>query len=163
MFMKKADNTTVEHLLGIFSSLLRLLPGESAARIRTLAKFTEKKLEKVTKLLQLRAQYAAKVGAVDNEIKQERSQLGEDEAEERADEWFSRRLDGGLFCLQTIDVILAWLVAEDAGAKQLIVKETGVDVIKRSLQEQLDGLSPNANEEEEDIREMLGTLISFLD
>jgi len=162
VFMKKGDNKTVEHLLGVFSSLLKLLQGESAARIRTLAKLTEKKLEKVTKLIQLRTQYAAKVGAIDKDIKSERSQLSAEEVEDRADEWFSRRLDGGLFCLQTIDVILAWLVAEDAGAKQLISKQLGSGEIRQSLQEQLDGLDEKASEDE-DNKEMLSTLISFLD
>lgn len=161
-FMKKADNATIEHLLGVFASMLRLLPGESPARIRTLAKFAEKDHEKVSKLTKLRGQYASKVGAVDNEIKQERSQLNAEEAGDRADEWFSRRLDGGLFCLQTIDIVLAWLVAEDPGAKQLVLKEVGTEVVKQSLQEQIEGLDSEASEDE-DTKEMLGTLISFLE
>lgn len=160
-FMKKTDSATSEHLLGLFTSLLRLLPDESASRIRTLAKFAEKEYEKVTKLSQLRSDYARKVGVVDQEIKQERAQLGEEEAEERADEWFSRRLDGGLFALQTIDMILAWLVAEDTGAKDLIVKQVGAEAIKASLQEQLSGLDPKASDDE-DTRDMLRTLIDFL-
>ena len=161
MLMKKADNATTEHLLGIFSSMLRLLPGDSAARIRTLAKFTEKKNEKVGKLAQLRTDYARKVSTIDNSIKAERSQLSEIEATEREDEWFSRRLDGGLFCLQTTDVVLSWLAAEDPAAKKLIVEQVGLDSIKQSLQEQLNGLDPTASEDE-DTREMLATLISFL-
>ena len=52
-FMKKSDHRTIEHLLGIFSALLRLLPGESAARIRTLAKFAEKDYVKLGKLAQV--------------------------------------------------------------------------------------------------------------
>jgi beta-catenin-like protein 1 len=54
MFMKKQDGQTTEHLLGIFSSLLRLLPANSAGRIRTLAKFVEKDYEKLGKLVKLR-------------------------------------------------------------------------------------------------------------
>lgn len=84
----------MEHILGIFSSILRLLPGESTARIRTLAKFTEKNNEKVNKLVQLRQDYARKVGIVDKELRVEQAQLPVDELEERADEWLSRRLDG---------------------------------------------------------------------
>ncbi|KAK5111846.1 hypothetical protein LTR85_011744 [Meristemomyces frigidus] len=162
MFMKKADSATVEHVLGIFSSLLRLLPGESASRIRTLAKFTEKDYEKVTKLIHFRNDYSRKVGAVDEQIKQDRAQLSSEEAEDRADEWLSRRLDGGLFSLQTVDMILAWLAAEDAGAKALITKQVGAAAIKASLQDQLDGLD-GATSEEEDTRDMLGTLSSCLD
>jgi beta-catenin-like protein 1 len=161
MFMKKADNNTIEHLLGIFSSMLRLLPGESAARIRTLAKFTEKDYEKVSKLIQLRQDYARKVSAVDKEIEKEQAGLDAEEIEERTGDWLSRRLDGGLFCLQTTDVILAWLAAEDTGAKALIVKEVGADAVKASLREQLDGLAEDGTDEE--AREMMSTLISFLD
>ncbi len=116
MFMKKQDGETTEHLLGIFSSLLRLLPANSAGRIRTLAKFVEKDYEKLGKLVRLRRDYASRVGVVDQEIRKEQVRLDAEEKEEMADEWLSRRLDAGLFCLQSIDVILAWLVAEDDGA-----------------------------------------------
>lgn len=161
MFMKKADSAATEHLLGIFAALLRFLPGESPARIRTLAKFVEKDHEKVTKILQLRKEYARKVAMADQEITREQSTLSADEIEERADEWFSRRLDGGLFCSQTIDVILAWLVAEDQAVKQKVqaglAEVEGLEAIRASLQEQLKGL-----EGDEDTREMLETLVSFL-
>jgi len=158
MFKKKADSGTVEHLLGIFAALLRLLPGESSARIRTLAKFIP---ENVTKLVQLRHEYARKVGLIDQEIRQEQSALSPEEAEDRADEWFSRRLDGGLFCLQTIDTILAWLVAEEPDAARVVSKDVGGDAIKGSLQEQLDGLDLGA-EADQDTRDMLTTLMGFL-
>lgn len=167
MFMKKADSATIEHILGIFSALLRLLPGESAARIRTLAKFTEKDYEKAVKLVQLRKDYARKVKAVDEEIALEQRMLDDEEREERADEFFSRRLDGGQFCLQTIDVVLAWLIAEDADAKQVITsqlegKEGSLRDVAGSLQEQLDALEPK-NAKDEDTRDMLSTLIGFLE
>lgn len=120
MFMKKQDGQTTEHLLGIFSSLLRLLPANSAGRIRTLAKFVEKDYEKLGKLVKLRRDYTARVAVVDQQIRREQSKLSAEEREEMADEWDSRRLDAGLFCLQTIDVVLAWLVAEDDGASKRI-------------------------------------------
>ncbi|KXT01814.1 hypothetical protein AC578_2005 [Pseudocercospora eumusae] len=163
MFMKSKDAANIEHLLGIFSALLRLLPGESAARIRTLAKFTEKKLEKITRLLQLRSDYARRVAAVDKEIKLEQKTLSDDEIDEREAEWFSRRLDGGLFCLQMTDVILAWLVAEDAEVRTKVSKELegGLAVIRASLEEQKNGLEGGTTEDE-DTGEMLDTLIGFL-
>lgn len=162
MFMKKADSSTIEHLLGMFSALLRLLPGESAARIRCLAKFTEKSYEKIIKLVQLREDYRRKVAFVDEEIKLEQQMLDDEERADRADEFFSRRLDGGLFCLQTVDVILAWLIAEDSEARKLISSQLGgLQPIKRSLQEQLGVLDPKVAEDD-DTREMLGTLVSFL-
>lgn len=161
MFMKKADSAATEHFLGISAALLRFLPGESPARIRTLAKFAEKDYEKVTKILKLRTDYARKVAAVDQDIAREQSTLSAEEVEERADEWFSRRLDGGLFCLQTIDVILAWLIAEDQVVKKKIKavpgNEEDLRTIRASLEEQRKGL-----EGDEDTREMLETLISFL-
>jgi beta-catenin-like protein 1 len=163
MFMKKADSATIEHLLGIFSALLRLLPGDSPARIRTLAKFSEKDFEKLAKLTDLRKDYARKVASVNEGIELERRMLDEDEQAERADEFFSRRLDGGLFCLQTIDIVLAWLAAEDPFAKARISSRLGsFDSVKTSLQEQFDLLDPKAADDE-DTRDMLSTLISFLD
>jgi beta-catenin-like protein 1 len=139
MFMKKQDAQTTEHLLGIFSSLLRLLPANSSGRIRTLAKFVEKDYEKLTKLVKLRRDYAARVAVVDQEIRKEQVQLDAEEREEMADEWLSRRLDAGLFCLQTTDIILAWLVAEDDGAFKRIQtlladRDESLSVIKATIQ-----------------------------
>jgi len=139
MFMKKQDGQTTEHLLGIFYSLLRFLPGNSSGRIRTLAKFVEKDYEKLGKLVKLRRDYASRVTIVDEEIRNEQSKLDAEEREEMADEWDSRRLDAGLFCLQTIDVILAWLVAEDDGASKRIQslladRDESLAVVKATIQ-----------------------------
>ncbi|KAK4443493.1 beta-catenin-like protein 1 [Podospora aff. communis PSN243] len=166
MFMKKHDAQTTEHLVGIFASMLRLLPADSAERIRTLAKFVEKDYEKTEKLVKLRREYGARVGAVDAQIQQEQKGMDDDEKEEAADDWFSRRLDAGLFCLQTIDVILAWLVAEDGGAKKKIQelladRDETFAVIKATIQEQIDGIETES-EEGKDTREMLSTLAQFL-
>ncbi len=94
------DNQATEHLLGILASLLRLLPGGSAGRIRTLAKFVEKDYEKIDRLVKLRRQYALQLQSVDEGIKNERAASDVKDAKEMADQWLSRRLDGGLFCLQ---------------------------------------------------------------
>ncbi|OJD17629.1 hypothetical protein AJ78_02279 [Emergomyces pasteurianus Ep9510] len=167
MFMKKQDPQSIEHLLGIFSSLLRLLPGESSGRIRTLAKFMEKDYEKIEKLVKLRREYVSKVSAADQVIDQERQRMSSDEQELMAGEWLSRRLDAGLFCLQqTIDVILAWLVAEDDAAKLKIKtllsdRDEDLSVIKATLQEQLNGLDETSTDEM-DTKDMLGTLLQFL-
>ncbi|KAL1964533.1 hypothetical protein VTN77DRAFT_6830 [Rasamsonia byssochlamydoides] len=165
MFMKKQDSETIEHLLGIFASLLRLLPGGSAARIRTLAKFMEKDYEKIQKLITLRREYAARLAPVEQAIERERRGLDETEQEELAGEWLSRRLDAGLFSLQTIDVILAWLVAEDDGAKSKISslladRDEDLSLIRKTLQEQMDGLG-DEDPGEKDLKDMLGTLMQF--
>ncbi|KAF2164939.1 hypothetical protein M409DRAFT_56290 [Zasmidium cellare ATCC 36951] len=164
LFMKRSDSATVEHVLGMFSSLLRLLPGDSAARIRTLSKFTEKQYEKTSKLIELRKEYARRIAVVDKDIRKEQSTLPDDEIEQRAAEWLSRRLDGGLFSLQTIDIILAWLVAEDQVVKAKVAESLGDDgtqQIKSSLEDQKNGLE-DGNAEDEDTREMLDTLMTFL-
>jgi len=137
-FMKKQDGETTEHLLGIFASLLRSLPADEAPRIRTLAKFVEREYEKIGKLVKLRREYAARVEGVDARIAEERRGLDEEEREERADEWLSRRMDAGLFCLQTVDVVLAWLVAEDPGAERKIralfaERDEGLSVLRGSI------------------------------
>lgn len=100
MFMRKQDPETVEHLLSIFAAMLRYLPGGSAARIRTLAKFMEKDYEKIEKLMTLRREFAARLQPVEAVIERERQGLDAEEQEAMAAEWLSRRLDAGLFSLQ---------------------------------------------------------------
>lgn len=90
----------MEHLLGIFASLLRLLPGGSAARIRTLAKFMEKDYEKIDKLVKLRRDYASRVSPVEAAIEQERKSSSKEDQEIMEVEWLSRRFDAGLFSVQ---------------------------------------------------------------
>jgi len=117
LFMKKQDKEPLEHILGILSSMLRSLPEDSAPRIRLLAKFVEKDYQALNRLVQIRRDYVAKVRVVDEQPKDERAVSGAEEREARADEWLSRRLDGGLYGLQTVDVVVAWVVAEDEGAR----------------------------------------------
>ncbi|GME23269.1 hypothetical protein GTA08_BOTSDO09967 [Neofusicoccum parvum] len=168
MFMKKQDSANTEHLIGILAALLRSLPGDSAGRIRTLAKFVEKDYDKITRLVQLRRDYSSRVVAVEQQIKREQAELRPEAREELADEWFLRRVDGGLFCLQTIDVILAWLVAEDGGARKRIVelladRDESLKDVKATLQEQVNGISGDElSEGELMLKDMLGTLIGFL-
>ncbi|KAI1770640.1 DUF1716-domain-containing protein [Hypoxylon cercidicola] len=167
LFMKKQnDSQTTEHLIGMFGSMLRLLPADSAERIRTLAKFVEKDYEKTAKLVRLRREYAARVGTVDDAIRTEQNGMDADEKEEMADDWLSRRLDAGLFCLQTLDVVLAWLVAEDGGARKTIKKlladrDETLSVIKDSIQEQIEDIDVD-DTEAKDTRDMLSTLVEFL-
>ncbi|KKK19963.1 hypothetical protein P175DRAFT_0478104 [Aspergillus ochraceoroseus IBT 24754] len=166
MFMRKQESQIIEHLLGIFGSLLRLLPGGSAPRIRTLAKFMEKDYEKIEKLIKLRRDYASRVSPVEQAIAKERKSLTKEEQEVMAGEWLSRRFDAGLFSLQLIDVILAWLVAEDDGAKSKIVsllsdRDEDLSLLRSTLQEQIEGLSED-EPGQKDHKEMLETLLQFL-
>ncbi|KAG9242661.1 Catenin-beta-like protein [Calycina marina] len=165
-FMKKHDSQATEHLLGIFASLLRSLPANSAGRIRTLAKFVEKDYEKLGRLIKFRRDYASRVSIVDDQIRKEQSGLYAEEREDMADEWDSRRLDAGLFCLQTIDIILAWLIAEDEGARKAIQsllaeQDESFAVIKATIEEQLDAIVGDS-EEEELTKDMLTALLQFV-
>ena len=117
IFVKKTDNETTEHLLGVLSSMLRSLPVNEAPRIRLLAKFVEKDYQAVNRLIQIRREFAPKIVAVDKNISAEKASSSLEEQSEKADEWLSRRMDAGLYVLQTLDVILAWLAAEDEGSR----------------------------------------------
>ncbi|KAF2735783.1 DUF1716-domain-containing protein [Polyplosphaeria fusca] len=164
MKLKKQDHESAEHLLGIFASLFRSLPGNSVPRYRLLAKFLEKDFEKTNKLISLRRDYAARLAVFDARLNERKARLAPKEQEEFELENISSRLDEGLYCLERIDVVLAWLVAEDDGAKIAIVKalaerDEKLSDVKRTLEAQLNGVL----EVEPAERAMLETLVSFLD
>ncbi|KAJ5177391.1 uncharacterized protein N7500_000090 [Penicillium coprophilum] len=166
MFLKKQEGQNIEHFLGIFASLLRLLPGGSAPRIRTLAKFMEKDYARIEKLINLRRDYAARILPVDQAIEKERRTFDKEEQELMAGEWLSRRLDAGLFSLQTIDVILAWLIAEDDGAKRKIIslladRDEDLSLVRGTLQEQIKDLGED-EPGHKDLEDMLSTLLQFV-
>lgn len=168
IFMKKQNKETTEHLLGIMVSLLRLLPVNSAERVRTLAKFIERDYEKILKLIALRHAYVSKLIPVHRRIDQERNALSAEEQSAMEDEWFSRRLDAGLYCLQSIDVILAWLLAEDDGARARIVESlsaSGMRIldIRQTLFDMRQNVVDESGEEGQMINDMLSTLLTFLE
>jgi beta-catenin-like protein 1 len=110
------EDTT--HTLGILSSLFTNLPSDSPSRIRLLAKFVESNYEKTDKLLDIRTSAQARLAVVDQEIDGEKKgqlEAGEEVGGEEEDAWYLRRLDAGLYTLQTVDYILAWIVMEDDG------------------------------------------------
>jgi beta-catenin-like protein 1 len=164
MKTKRPDPAQTEHILGIFSSLLRSLPGNSDARFRLLAKFLENDYAKITKLLALRRDYSTRLSAFDANLETRKSGLSAEEKEELEVENIPLRLSEGLYALQRIDAALAWLVAEDEGAKQAIVKglaetDESLAVVKKTLKAQLDGVL----EVEAAEREVLDALVGFLD
>ncbi|CAE6406129.1 unnamed protein product [Rhizoctonia solani] len=110
----------IGHILGVISSLFANLDSDSPPRIRVLAKFVEAEYEKIDRLIELREQAETRLRITDREINAEKKELlaaGED-VSEMEDLFLLRRLDGGLFTLQTIDVLLAWVIMEDDGIKQ---------------------------------------------
>lgn len=160
------DPQQTEHILGIFASLLRSLPGNSDTRFRLLAKFLEKDYEKITKLVSLRRDYVTRLSAFDQRLAEKRKALrprSKEDLESFELENIPERLSEGLYCLERIDAVLAWLVAEDAGAKVAIEKalgerDEGLGDVKRTLQAQLDGVLAVEPAE----RDMLETLVGFL-
>lgn len=50
---------------------------------------------------------------------QEMQRKGEDIGEED-DEWYSRKLEGGLFTLQIVDYILGWICMDDDGVRLVL-------------------------------------------
>ena len=160
------DPQQTEHILGIFASLLRSLPGNSDTRFRLLAKFLEKDYEKITKLVSLRGDYVTRLSAFDQRLAEKRKALrprSKEDLESFELENIPERLSEGLYCLERIDAVLAWLVAEDGGAKVAIEKalgerDEGLGDVKRTLQAQLDGVLAVEPAE----RDMLETLVGFL-
>ncbi|KAG6095022.1 hypothetical protein E4U30_002809 [Claviceps sp. LM220 group G6] len=172
LFSKTKDHRLLAHLLSLFSSMLRHLPGPSAERIRTLAKFVEKDYEKTVKLVGLHREYATRVQRAEQDFAASVGQQGNTQQEGDDDDddaeigLLSRRLDAGLYTLQQIDVTLAWLVAEDVGARRRIKELLGqrdedLGVLAGVLAEQRRGLD-EGEEDSKDLGDMLGTLIEFL-
>jgi beta-catenin-like protein 1 len=115
-----AASEDTSHILGIISSLFSNTPSDSPDRIRLLAKFVENNYEKADKLLEVRENAHNRLKIVDAEIEAEKKETLADGSEiesEDEDLFYLRRLEGGLFTLQTVDYILAWVVMEDDGIR----------------------------------------------
>ncbi|KAA1466407.1 DUF1716-domain-containing protein [Dentipellis sp. KUC8613] len=160
------------HVLGILSSLFSNLPSDSPARIRLLTKFVEGNYEKTDKLLDIRESAQARLKVTDKEIEAEKALADLDDVEdEEEDGWYLRRLEGGLYTLQTVDYILAWIVMEDDGilahTKQMLDRrnKSWQDIIS-SLQiyrDNIAGEEATSNDTTESSqREILQHLIDFL-
>ncbi|KDQ64547.1 hypothetical protein JAAARDRAFT_187869 [Jaapia argillacea MUCL 33604] len=108
------------HVLSITSSLFSNLPSDGPARVRVLAKFVESNYEKVDKLLEIRETAQVRLKAAEANIEIEKRELldeGEEIGPEEEEAWYLQRLDEGLYTLQTVDYILAWIVMEDDGIR----------------------------------------------
>ncbi|KZT74381.1 DUF1716-domain-containing protein [Daedalea quercina L-15889] len=163
------------HTLGIVSSLLSNLPSDSPARIRLLAKFVENNYEKAEKLLEIQDAAQTRLKTVDKEIEAEKKDLiaeGEEIGPEEGDLWYLRRLDGGLFTLQTVDYILAWIIMEDDGIRAHV--QQMLNRRNRSLNDIIDTLQiyhDNVDEDDTNTqddgspsrKEILKNLIAFLE
>ncbi|GIX88478.1 beta-catenin-like protein 1 [Caerostris extrusa] len=94
-----------EHVCSIIGSMLKNCKGTQ--RQRLLNKFTENDHEKVDRLMELHFKYLDKVHYIDIQIEQEKSKLDDEDIDLRIEEeFYLRRLEGGLFTLQLIDYIM---------------------------------------------------------
>ncbi|EXX77513.1 hypothetical protein RirG_023090 [Rhizophagus irregularis DAOM 197198w] len=117
----------MQHIMGIIISLLKNLPPDSEARMRLINKFIEDNYEKVDRLLEIRESYEAKVENVNKEIEEEKETLDGDDSE-MEELYLRRRLDGGLFTLQLVDLTIAWICFEDSAIKEhvsILLNRTG--------------------------------------
>ena len=166
LFNKTKDRRLLEHILSVLASLLRHLPSDSAERLRTLAKFVEKDYEKTSKLVHLRRDYTSRIATAENGNTSNGKDLTLEDREMLEVERLSRRLDAGLYTLQLIDGLLAWLVAEDEGARRKIKQLLGerdedLKVLRVTILEQIGGLDTGQQENWE-LKDMLDTLLKFL-
>ncbi|CEJ90224.1 hypothetical protein VHEMI06022 [[Torrubiella] hemipterigena] len=163
IFMKTKDPRQLDHLLTIFSNMLRRLPADSPERIRTLVKFVEKDYEKLKRVMSLRWEYSSRVKMAEQDFLGNRHSAIDDD--ELQIELMSQRLTAGLFTWQVIDNILAWLAVEDMGAKKLITslladRDEGLDSLRATLKSQVDGLDDDQDTVE--LKDMLTVLIDIL-
>ncbi|KAI9508932.1 DUF1716-domain-containing protein [Russula earlei] len=164
------EDTT--HTLGILSSLFTNLPSDSPARIRLLAKFVENNYEKTDKLLDIRTSAQARLAEVDREIDAEKKELlgGAGQVGDEEDTWYLRRLDGGLYTLQTVDYILAWIVMEDDGIRDhvrqmLDRRNKSFGDLVSTLRVFRDNIDEGERNDSDDLsqREILQHLMAFLE
>ena len=148
MFMKKSDLSLLQIILGIFVAFFRTLNEGESERIRVMNKFTEKSCQKVDRLLDLRSQYAAKVGKLASMQSKSRS-TNQDEGYQFTD--YLDRLDAGLAGLQLVDICLAWLIGSepDVRAHMQNTPDVPYSSITSTLTELLEATRPPASESAE--------------
>ncbi|KAJ7591031.1 Catenin-beta-like protein [Mycena floridula] len=161
------------HILGILSSFFSNIASDSPERIRLLAKFVENSYEKVDKLLDIRETARSRLALADAEIAEERKAMAADGEEVTSDEedlWYLRRLDNGLFLLQTVDYILAWIAMDDDGIRGHLLqmldrKNQSLQDIVKTLHLYHDSVDEETSPEAEDgpgKKDILQGLISAL-
>jgi beta-catenin-like protein 1 len=90
----------------IMASLFK--SGNRDHRLRLCLKFSENDFEKLDRLLEMHDQYTAKMALADKQYNQNR----DDEEVEDEDERYLNRLDKGLFTLQLVDLVAAYICTE---------------------------------------------------
>lgn len=117
---KGTDYNNEEHIVSIIASLLKNCTSTSKQRV--IQKFTENDYEKVDRLLELYFKYSEEVARVDQEIDDEREDDDEENEESEAENYL-RRLENGLFALQSISYIILDICANGpSGVKNRVMK-----------------------------------------
>lgn len=106
----EASKQDEEHMLELLMSLFNNLKSDSMERIRLVVKFVEKEYEKVDRLVEMRRTVQGRLQPLDASTS---PRNGDDDETQLAA--YLERIDHGLFSLQLIDYILAWLIMEDDG------------------------------------------------
>lgn len=108
--------------INILSSLAELLPENSVERLRFVAKFLENDEEKIDRLVELHKEYQGKVSAFEEDIRNGKVSLQEDEETEEMvadlpvdDRIYLKKLDNGLDMLQRVDAMIAHLCVGTGG------------------------------------------------
>lgn len=165
---KKKENSynNEEHIVSIIASLLKNCVGTSKQRV--IQKFTENDYEKVDRLLELYFKYAELIDTIDAEISQEKTEREENDEEEDDEEEaenYLRRLDHGLFALQSISYIILDICAHGPSSiKNRVMKLLNLRSVPKSkiieiIKEYEDNLGnkndASVQEEHERIRELV--------
>ncbi|KAJ9477490.1 DNA-directed RNA polymerase II 138 kDa polypeptide [Pseudozyma hubeiensis] len=146
-----------EHLLSIFTSLLTHLASDTLPRLRLLTKFLSSNYTHLDHLLDLRETLTSRID------------LSSSQDEEDA---YLAKLEQGLFSLQLLDTILAWLVMEDDACKdhvQTMLRRKKLDFnsIADTLREYRDNVGDQIaiDEGEEPLmtKDILAALIGYLE
>uniref|UniRef100_A0A3Q2YLN5 Beta-catenin-like protein 1 n=1 Tax=Hippocampus comes TaxID=109280 RepID=A0A3Q2YLN5_HIPCM len=143
-----------EHVCSIIASMLRNL--KSQQRSRLLNKFTENDCEKVDRLMELHFKYLEAVQQADKRIEGEKHEMvrrGEILDDNMEDEFYLRRLDAGLFVLQSICYIMVEI--SNSGLSQLqqrvhqILNLRGgsVKVVRHIMREYAESIGDGKSEE----------------
>jgi len=104
-----------EHIVSCIAALFKNLNEDHLQRL--VNKFAENEYEKVERLLELHSKYLHMVQMVDQRLQQEMQEL---ESELDNDYVYLQRLDGGLFTLQLIDLILVSASCQNEGIKERV-------------------------------------------
>merc|ERR1712129_367491 len=121
---------------------------------RLVNKFKERDMQKIDRLIELHAKYIDKMEEVDEK------KTNDDDSDER----YAHRLENGLYCLQMIDIVIAFVYTVD-DVNRLMIQERivqvmnqydmDIDQVKETLQEYY---KMTQDDEEEDDDQSLGVI-----